>query len=85
MINDPPAKADAIVVLGGGANFRSFDVARLYQAGWAPTIVVMNSELRATDRLGLTIPEAELVRRVLLSRHTGRGHSNRRDEPDQHP
>ena len=67
MINDPPAKADAIVVLGGGANFRSFDAARLYQAGWAPTIVVMNSELRATDRLGLTIPEAELVRRVLLS------------------
>src|ERR1035441_7874755 len=27
----------------------------------------MNSELRATDRLGLTIPEAELMRRVLLS------------------
>jgi uncharacterized SAM-binding protein YcdF (DUF218 family) len=67
MINDPPAKADGIVVLGGGANFRSFEAARLYQAGWAPTVVVMNSELRATDRLGLTIPEAELVRRILLS------------------
>jgi uncharacterized SAM-binding protein YcdF (DUF218 family) len=67
MINDPPAKADAIVILGGGANFRSFDAARLYQAGWAPLILVMNSELRATDRLGLTIPEAELVRRILLT------------------
>ena len=67
MINDPPAKADAIVVLGGGANFRSFEAVRLYQAGWAPTVLVMNSELRATDRLGLTIPEAELVRRILLS------------------
>ena len=67
MINDPPAKADAIVVLGGGANFRSFEAARIYQAGWAPLILVMNSELRATDRLGLTIPEAELVRRILLS------------------
>jgi len=67
MVNDAPAKADAIVVLGGGANFRSFEAVRLYEAGWAPTVVVMNSELRATDRLGLTIPEAELVRRVLLS------------------
>jgi uncharacterized SAM-binding protein YcdF (DUF218 family) len=67
MINDPPAKADAIVVLGGGAHFRSFEAVRLYQAGWAPTVVVMNSELRATDRLGLTIPEAELVRRILLT------------------
>jgi uncharacterized SAM-binding protein YcdF (DUF218 family) len=67
MINDPPAKADAIVILGGGANFRSFEAARLYHAGWAPTILVMNSELRATDRLGLTIPESELVRRILLT------------------
>ena len=67
MVNDPPAKADAIVVLGGGANFRSFEAVRLYQAGWAPRILVMNSELRATDQLGLTIPEAELVRRILLS------------------
>jgi len=67
MINEAPVKADAIVVLGGGANFRSFEAARLYQAGWAPRILVMNSELRATDRLGLTIPEAELVRRILLT------------------
>ena len=67
MVNDPPAKADAIVVLGGGANFRSFEASRLYHSGWAPAIIVMNSELRATDRVGLTIPEAELVRRILLS------------------
>jgi uncharacterized SAM-binding protein YcdF (DUF218 family) len=67
MINEPPIKADAIVVLGGGAQFRSFEAARLYQAGLAPAVLVMNSELRATDRLGLTIPEAELMRRVLLS------------------
>ncbi len=67
MINDPPVKADAIVVLGGGAQFRSFEAARLYHAGLAPAILLMNSELRATDSLGLTIPEVELVRRILLS------------------
>lgn len=67
MINDPMAKADAVVVLGGGAQFRSFEAARLYHGGWTPVVLVMNSELRATDVLGLTIPEAELVRRILLS------------------
>ena len=67
MVNDPPLKANAIVVLGGGAQFRPFEAARLYHAGLAPAVLVMNSELSATDRLGLTIPEAELVRRVLLS------------------
>jgi uncharacterized SAM-binding protein YcdF (DUF218 family) len=67
MINDLPVKADAIVVLGGGAQFRSFEAVRLYHAGLAPTILLMNSELRATDRMGLTIPEVELVRRILLS------------------
>ena len=66
MINDPPIKADAIVVLGGGAQFRSFEAARLYHGGLAPAILVMNSELQATDRLGLTMPDAELVRLVLL-------------------
>ena len=67
MVNDPPTRADAIVVLGGGAQFRSFEAIRLYQSGLAPAILVMNSELRATDRLGLTMPEAELVRRILLT------------------
>jgi len=67
MINELPTKADAIVVLGGAAQDRSFEAARLYHAGLAPTILVMNSELRATDSLGLTIPEAELVRRLLLT------------------
>ena len=67
LINDPPARADAIVVLGGCVQFRSFEAARLYHGGWAPVVLVMNSELRATDALGLTIPEAELVRRILLT------------------
>lgn len=67
MVNDPSIKADAIVVLGGGSQTRPFEAARLYHAGLAPAVLVMNSELRATDRLGLTIPEAELICRVLLT------------------
>ena len=67
MVNEPKTKADAIVVLGGGANFRSFEAARLYQQGLAPRVLVMNSELRALDRQGFTMPECEMVRRVLLT------------------
>ena len=67
MINQPLAKADAIVVLGGGANFRSFEAVRLYREGWASVILVINSELRATDQAGFTLPESQLVQRILLS------------------
>jgi uncharacterized SAM-binding protein YcdF (DUF218 family) len=67
MVNDLPAKADAIVVLGGGSQTRPFEAARFYHAGLAPVILVMNSELRATDNVGITVPEAELIRRVLLT------------------
>ena len=67
MVNDPPARSDAIVVLGGGVETRPFEAARLYHAGFAPVILVVNSELRATDSLGLTIPQTELTRRILLT------------------
>ena len=66
LVNEPPLKADAIIILGGGAQFRSFEAARLYQQGLAPRVLVMNSELRSTDREELTIPDQELVRRTLL-------------------
>jgi uncharacterized SAM-binding protein YcdF (DUF218 family) len=67
MVNPPPAKADAIVLLGGDPNSRAFEAARLYHDGWAPMILVMSPKLRATDNLGVTIPQAELARRILLS------------------
>lgn len=67
IVDEPVTKADAIVVLGGGANFRSFDAAKLYRDGVAPRILVMNSELTAIDRLGFTMPECELVRLILCT------------------
>jgi len=66
VVNDPPAKADAIVLLGGGIQFRPFETARLYQQGLAPRILIMNSELLETDREELTIPWQEMARRILV-------------------
>ena len=67
MVNSTPVKSDAIVVLGGDPNSRAFEAAKLYHAGWAPKILVMSPKLRATDSLGITISQADLTRRILLS------------------
>ncbi|MEI7938669.1 MAG: YdcF family protein [Verrucomicrobiota bacterium] len=66
VVNDPPGKADAIVLLGGGIQFRPFEAARLYQEGVAPRILIMNSELQETDREELTISWQEMARRILV-------------------
>ena len=66
LVDDPPAKADAIVLLGGGIQYRPFEAARLYQQGLAPRIVVMNSELSETDRQEFTISWQEMAQRILV-------------------
>ena len=66
LVNDPAAIADAIVLLGGDIQFRPYEVARLYRLGLAPRILIMNSELTATDREELTIPWQEMAQRILV-------------------
>jgi uncharacterized SAM-binding protein YcdF (DUF218 family) len=67
IINEPAAKSDAIVILGGGLENRPFAAAKLYQEGLAPKILYMDVKPAATTELGITLPERELTRRVLLS------------------
>ncbi len=65
LVNDAPAKADAIVLLGGGIDFRPYGAAQLYRQGLAQRILIMNSEIKSTDRDELTIPWQEMAQRVL--------------------
>jgi len=67
MVNAPLAKSDAIVVLGGDPNSRAVEAVRLYRSGWAPLILVMGTKLRATDRLGITMSQGEMTRRILTN------------------
>ncbi len=39
-IEHPPAKADVIVILGGGVEDRALLAAKLFNAGWAPRIFI---------------------------------------------
>lgn len=69
IVNDAPAQADAIAVLGGGAQFRTFAAAQLYHAGVAPRIAFMDVGLGPEEReRGQTVSgETRLLRAVLLS------------------
>lgn len=69
IVDDAPAQADAIAVLGGGAQFRTFAAARLYHAGVAPRIAFMDVGLGPEERArGQTVSgETRLLRAVLLS------------------
>jgi uncharacterized SAM-binding protein YcdF (DUF218 family) len=67
VVNDPVAKADAIVILGGSLENRPFDAAKLFHEGVAPRILYMDVKLNAAEELGVTLNERELTRRILLS------------------
>lgn len=67
VINETPVKADAIVVLGGSPDLRPPEAARLYHAGVAPRILYMDVKLPQAAEMGITLPERELTRRILLS------------------
>ena len=69
IVDDAPAQADAIAVLGGGAQFRTFAAARLYHSGVAPRIAFMDVGLGPEEReRGQTVSgETRLLRDVLLS------------------
>lgn len=64
-INDPLAKADAIVILGGGSATRPFEAARLYQQGWAPRILIAQVESSSLNQIGIQPRESEVSRAVL--------------------
>lgn len=70
---EPPARADAIVVLAGNP-VRAIKAAELYKAGFAPEIwlsrPVREPWLKDLDRIGVVLPsEEELYRRVLGKFH----------------
>ncbi len=65
IVHDPLSKADAIVVLGGGMQTRPFEAARLYREGYAPRVLVASPESRPTDKIGLTVADTEVTKRIL--------------------
>ncbi len=65
IVRDPLSHADAIVVLGGGMQTRPFEAARLYRDGYAPQVLVASPEPKPTDKMGLTVDDTEVTKRIL--------------------
>ena len=65
IVHDPLSRADAIVVLGGGMQTRPFEAARLYREGYAPRVLVASPESKPTDKIGLTVADTEVTKRIL--------------------
>ena len=68
VVNEPVAKADAIIILGGGLENRPFAAANLYRDGVAPVVLYMNVHSSPAQDLGLVMSEGDVTRRILLKK-----------------
>jgi len=68
VIDDPVGPVDAIVVLGGGADYRPFKAAEMYLAGLSKRILVANVKLSPTAELSLHRSETDISIGVLTNR-----------------
>jgi uncharacterized SAM-binding protein YcdF (DUF218 family) len=72
IVEDSLEPAAAIIVLNGGMASREIEAARIYNAGWAPVVVIVRGSYPAHSQdlqdLGLPIEEAWKVSREVLIR-----------------
>jgi uncharacterized SAM-binding protein YcdF (DUF218 family) len=67
-VSEPPRPVDAVMVLGGGADTRSFVAAALVRAGLARRALVPSVRRSAEQQDGFKPSEDEVIRRVLRAR-----------------
>ena len=68
IVNDPVPRADAVVVLGGGADWRPFAAADMYLAGHAPVVLVAHPEPSPSQVLLHHPSEAEIYFGILTNK-----------------
>lgn len=72
LVETPLAPATAIVVLGGGLPYRELEGAALYQAGWAPRVLLIPAVTtaqrdQALREAGVVLPTEQDMRREILT------------------
>jgi Bacterial sugar transferase/Putative transposase len=72
VVADPLKRTQAMVVLSGWVPFRAMEAASVYQAGWAPEVLLTKEtrtpEELALDRLGVPVVRGEAYNREVLER-----------------
>jgi uncharacterized SAM-binding protein YcdF (DUF218 family) len=72
-VSEPPRRADYAQVLGGGDDTRPFVAAALVKAGLTDVVLVPRTQRSPDVADGLTPPEEEVIRRVLVARGVPEG------------
>ena len=65
MVNDPVERADAVMVLGGGAQYRAFEAARMHREGLAGKVLFPSLKLGPAETNRVVSSETELIGRIL--------------------
>lgn len=65
VVNEPVEHADAVVVLGGGSQYRTFPAARMYREGQVTKVLFPDIALGPEEAGRTTSRETELIARVL--------------------
>ena len=65
VVSDPVERADAVMVLGGGAQFRSFEAARMHREGLAAKVLFPGLKLGPAETNAVISSETELIGLVL--------------------
>ncbi len=65
VVNEPVERADAVFVLGGGAQYRTFPAARMYREGQVTKVLFPDIALGPEETGRTTSRETELIARVL--------------------
>lgn len=65
IVNDPPEKADAVLVLGGGMDSRPFAAADFYRRGLAPLVLVADTSKSPAVKLKVAPQDTEVARGIL--------------------
>lgn len=68
IVEEPVTRADAVLVMGGGVNTRTFAAAELYHAGQSPRVLVTRCKPDPVEKLGLVKSHTELCREVVLAK-----------------
>jgi uncharacterized SAM-binding protein YcdF (DUF218 family) len=65
IVDEPITNADAVVVLGGGLQYRPFEAIKLYETGKCRKLLVVKVKLEPSDEAGVTEPDYLKVKHLL--------------------
>lgn len=64
-VHEPVEKADAVVLLGGGTEWRPFEAAAMYRQGQVPLVLVPTAILTPSVKIGARVPDTEVDMLIL--------------------